>query len=77
MNDKQNITKAPFTDNQVVEINKRQSLNSLHPYTCCSPEYIGNCERRKGLSEGVLIASNHSLICPCGEYKQDWVLGSL
>lgn len=64
---------APFTEEQVDNINDYQTSYTFHPFTCCSPEDIEECLRAKGEDDGILIASKEGLTCPCGKYKQDWV----
>ena len=72
---------APFTDEQVKNLNDYQTKGRFHPFTCCSPESIPECTRAgkevdgeyvKGTSEGLLVASNEGWVCPCGKYKQNW-----
>ena len=76
-----NIIKAPFTKEQVENLNKYQKSNLFHPFTCCSPENISECLRAtkeingefiKGTSDGKLIATEDGWVCPCGKYKQNW-----
>lgn len=67
------ISKAPFTDNEVAAINVSQKSNYNHPFTCCSPDDVTECHRKLRTSEGIMIATNEGLICPCGNNKQDWV----
>jgi len=64
--------KTPFDKEQVELLNNYQREGKYHPYTCCSPEEIPECLRAKGESEGVLIAKEKGLICPCGKYTQNW-----
>jgi hypothetical protein len=59
---------SPFTDEQVININIYQKNREYHPFTCCG-EF---CDRGEREDEGILIASNEGLACPCGLYKQDW-----
>jgi NAD+ synthetase len=63
---------APFTNEQVQNLNEYQKLGIVHPFTCCSPENIHECERSCGKGEGILIATNNGWVCPCGKYTQDW-----
>ena len=75
--------KAPFTEEQVKKINEYQNRGNMHPFTCCSPDDIDECQRKRktypdgrvagGLNEGILIATTEGLVCPCGKYKQNWV----
>lgn len=64
--------KAPFTDEQVKNLNDYQTTGRFHPFTCCSPEEIIECTRANGTSEGLLVATNDGWICPCGKYTQNW-----
>lgn len=71
---------APFTDEQVICINDYQKFGKFHPFTCCSPEEISECTRKREnhtegeyeKNDGLLLASNNGLTCPCGKYTQDW-----
>lgn len=67
-----NMVKAPFTLDQVKNLNEYQSLGKWHPFTCCSPDDISECQRKSGASEGILLATEEGWICPCGKYTQDW-----
>ena len=72
MNEKNHI-KAPFTKEQVINLNLYQfSKGMVHPFTCCSPDDIPECERRAKKSDGMLLADIEGWTCPCGKYKQDW-----
>lgn len=55
------ITKAPWTAEQCVLLNRRQANNSLHPYTCggCSPS-------------NTLVAVPEGWRCSRCDYQQDW-----
>lgn len=44
--------KAPFTKEQVENLNKFQQEGRFHPFTCCSSGDAKTCERRNGTSEG-------------------------
>lgn len=57
------IVKAPFTDNQVSNINDFQKSGFMHEFTC------GNHHD----GEKTLIAVNDGLICPTCDYTQNWV----
>ncbi len=61
--------KAPFTDEQVVALNRYQEETFMHPFTCCSHD---GCERHEREDSGMLIATNEGWVCPCGKWKQDW-----
>jgi hypothetical protein len=68
---------APFTDEQVEKLNRFQSTKSIHPFTCCTPSEIRECQRRLRRNEGILIATNDGWVCPCGEYVQDWAYAGM
>lgn len=74
--------KAPFSKIQIDKINEFQEKGKFHPLTCCSPEEIPECLRAvkiidgniiKGKSDGVLIATENGVVCPCGKYTQSSV----
>lgn len=52
---------APFTDEQVENLNAFQKSNRYHPFTCG-----GQC------SDSVLVATNAGWICPRCDYTQCW-----
>lgn len=58
------MTKAPWTEEQVVVLNRFQANGAFHPFTC--PGKDSGCERRE------LTATKDGWVCHCGEYKQDW-----
>lgn len=60
---------APFTDEQVKNLNEYQKSTGIHPFTCCSHE---GCNRTSQPNEGILIARTQGWVCPCGKYKQNW-----
>ncbi len=83
------MIEAPFTKEQVIKLNEYQNgggkwvgYNRMHPFTCCSPDHIEECQRKdkhypdgrisKGINEGILIATIDGWVCPCGKYKQLW-----
>jgi len=53
------IITAPFTEGQVLFLNRHQAARRYHPYTC--PKCREN-----------LIATTEGWICSCGKYKQNW-----
>lgn len=63
-----NIRKAPFTKEEVDNINECQKTLGL--FTCCGHD---GCSRSKKYNFGLLKASETGLKCYCGKYKQDWV----
>lgn len=74
-----NVIKAPFTEQQVKNLNAYQAQGKFHPFTCCGGNYEGNdkCERQNRTGEGLLKASVNGWICPCGKYTQDWAHESM
>lgn len=72
--------KAPFTDEQVKELNAYQAKGRFHPFTCIGQmkeqedENGKFKERTRSICPdgGKLIATKDGWVCPCGEYKQDW-----
>lgn len=60
------------TNKQIEEFNERQNKGEFHPYTCCGPSDILECERTAGKNDGVLIATKEGLVCPCGKYTQEF-----
>ena len=65
---------TPFKPEEVDNINKYQHAGKFHPFTCGGPE-IEECERRSGKGEGLLVATEKGMVCPCGKYTQNWVHG--
>lgn len=61
---------VPFTKENIDDFNNQQNAQNFHPLTCCSPEEIANCLRKKGENEWILKALEECLVCPCGEYKK-------
>jgi hypothetical protein len=60
MND-QDMTTAPWTDDQVSSLNAFQDAGVFHPFTC------GGCSNRDGL-----VAQNDGWHCPDCDYSQTW-----
>lgn len=58
--------KAPFTTEQVENINKLQAHLGL--MTC-----MGDKGCKRTIDNGTLKATEEFLICPCGKYKQYWI----
>lgn len=56
------MLRPPFTDEQVLNLNRFQMVDCLSPYTCLV------CYNVK------LIANNNGLACPSCSYTQDWAL---
>jgi len=81
---------APFTKEQVENLNHYQQTAQFHPFTCGGGDNkTPNCKRqqayekrRKGEvvefnyeNEGILNATPEGWVCPCGEYTQKWAHG--
>jgi hypothetical protein len=67
---------TPLWSNEEVDsLNKYQNGGHFHPFTCCGPSEIKECERISGKSEGLLIATENGWVCPCGKYTQNWAHG--
>lgn len=68
---------APFSNNQVDNLNAFQQLGNFHPFTC--DRHAAECEvnqrPRDYSKDGVLIATNEGWVCPCGKYTQNWAHG--
>lgn len=73
---------APFTDEQVLALNRSQRNGMLHGFTCCSPESVKECTRAgkvvdgyyvSGTTNGTLQATRDGWVCPCGKMPlQEW-----
>jgi len=63
------IIKAPFTKEQVDNLNKFQSQTTFHPFTCGGTV---ECLRTEKDNYGILIAKPEGWVCACGKYTQDW-----
>lgn len=57
-----NIITAPFTEEQVKNLNEFQNLGFIHEFTCGN-DHSGN---------RVLVATKDGWICPTCTYTQDW-----
>lgn len=57
-----NVIKAPFTDEQVNNLNRYQKLGFIHEFTCGN-EHEG---------DNTLIATKDGWICPTCDYTQNW-----
>lgn len=62
-NEQANITNTPFTDEQVKNIQRYQTIGYVHEMTC-GGEHI---------SSAILMVDNDGLFCPYCDYKQKWV----
>lgn len=62
-----NTIYAPFTPEQVENLDAYQKAGQFHPFTCPGDKMKkGGCEIRE------LLATPDGWICPCGEYIQSW-----
>jgi hypothetical protein len=66
--------KAPFTPEQVKNLNVYQQLGHMHPFTGTG---MADTEGHKSRSncpdqECLLKATTDGWVCPCGQYKQNW-----
>jgi hypothetical protein len=50
---------APFTESQVISLNRFQTCGRVHPFTC------GKCRSD-------LVAATDGWHCPTCDYTQDW-----
>ena len=57
---------APFTKEQVKNLNEFQTNGRFHEFTCCSPENISECERINKTSEGSIRISRNDLASVAG-----------
>lgn len=60
-----NISRAPWTAEQIAILARRQQDNTVHPYTCNSH----GCKRS-------LLPTSAGLVCPACGYAQNWCLAS-
>ena len=63
---------APFTPEQVEQLNLFQQAGRFHPFTCYSSGPPDRCERRLQKSDGELTATLEGWVCACGFYTQQW-----
>lgn len=61
---------APFTEEQVINLNKFQKNPRFHPFTCG----VNRKDPKHLDGEGVLIATKKGWICPYCSYLQDWAI---
>lgn len=72
------MTKAPFTDEQVKNLNDFQAFGRFHPFTCGGNR---SSEAHRAYAEvhggdlGQLVATNEGWRCPVCDYRQDWAHG--
>jgi ABC-type lipoprotein export system ATPase subunit len=55
------MTHAPWTDEEVENLNKYQAAGVFHPFTC--PHHS---------QQDVLVATHEGWVCSHCDYKQDW-----
>lgn len=61
---------APFTPEQVANLNNYQQSNVGHPFTCGNPDKTN--EDHPDGNRGALVATIKGWICPFCLYTQDW-----
>lgn len=67
--------KAPFTPEQVKQLNEYQKDDRFHPYTCGGnrgDQAHKVYAEKRGEDLGQLVATEEGWICPVCDYKQDW-----
>jgi hypothetical protein len=60
------IIKAPFTEEQVKNLEHWQKSGFVHPFTCA---------KQGGGKHALLIPSKDGWLCPTCGYTQDWAHG--
>lgn len=60
--------KAPWTPEQVANLNRFQKFGAFHPFTC--PGHEGDGDR-------ALVATPDGWICRHCDYRQDWAHASM
>ena len=70
-----NKIQAPFSDEQIKNLNKFQDLGQMHPFTC-GGNRTDDAHKKyaeiHGGDYGQLIATKEGWICPVCDYKQNW-----
>lgn len=70
------LIRAPWSEEQVRNLNEFQEANYVHPFTCARrTETLHRV--RPGRDMGQLIATPDGWICPDCDYTQDWALDSM
>lgn len=67
-----NQIEAPFTPEQVANLNAFQQSGRFHPFTCDLSSAGRSSRSECPDGEGVLIATENGWSCPCGQYVQNW-----
>lgn len=65
-----NIIKAPWSLQEIENLNRFQNSNRFHPYTCGSDNRMD----KNHSNGGILIATTEGWICSGCTYTQDWCL---
>ncbi len=60
--------KAPWTEEQVKNLNEYQVSGKFHPFTCGGT----GCAKDETCNYGILTAKIDGWYCPCNEWKQNW-----
>lgn len=66
---------APFTPEQVEQLNRFQQLEYMHPFTCGTKEkHKAHPALRTPVVEPDcnLVATEAGWVCPCCDYTQNW-----
>jgi hypothetical protein len=67
---------APWTDEQVANLNRWQENGRVHPFTCGSGDRMDAAHRkiqeRDGGDFGQLVATLDGWVCPACDYRQNW-----
>ena len=64
---------APWTKDQVENLEKWQTTGWVHPFTCFGE---GDCKINEREDQGILQPTVDGWICPCGKYTQNWATES-
>jgi hypothetical protein len=75
MSEPQDHLPAPWTPEQIKNLNDYQHCGVMHPYTCGgnrSDEAHVKYAKEHHEDEGTLIATSRGWKCPVCDYKQEW-----
>jgi hypothetical protein len=64
------IIHAPFSEAEVVALNRFQNSGAFHPFTC--PNRSDTPHRWDGFDKGILVATTAGWTCADCDYQQDW-----
>ncbi len=69
------VTKAPWTEEEVANLNAFQESGRFHPFTCggarCDDAHKAYADEHGG-DYGQLVATADGWKCPVCDYRQDW-----